>query len=279
MKVLTTKNLSVAICLSTFNGEQYLAPLLDSLEAQNVENLEIIIRDDCSTDSTLIILQSFRQQSKHRVFLIDSFANVGPSISFFRLLSATSHDLVLFCDQDDIWENNKVSTFLDKLTSLESQSFPCILFSSYYIFGKLFPQTLASNLLAKGSLLFENSVPGFSIGINRSAVEYILHNITEGACSCFMHDWLILLACLQCNASFVHIDFPLVHYRQHSSNCIGIRRRRPITIKLILGFLNSSRLTFQYLRQWFPELLAELGLWRYVLLRLLYKLRLLFCGA
>ena len=49
----------VAILLSTYNGERFLEQQLDSLLAQSHDNFIIVLRDDCSTDSTPSILQRY----------------------------------------------------------------------------------------------------------------------------------------------------------------------------------------------------------------------------
>ena len=52
-------NVSIAICLATYNGESYISEQLDSILAQTCPDWTLFIRDDCSTDNTLSILDAY----------------------------------------------------------------------------------------------------------------------------------------------------------------------------------------------------------------------------
>ena len=99
----------VAILLCTYNGAQFLAEQLDSLEAQVHQNWVVIASDDGSTDQTLEILRQYQAKWSPRKLTIRS----GPQKGFCQnFLSLTADpeiraDYYAFCDQDDVWLPNK----------------------------------------------------------------------------------------------------------------------------------------------------------------------------
>lgn len=52
----------VSIVLPTFNGEEFLAQSIESVLKQSYKNLELIIVNDCSTDSTPRIIEEFAKK-------------------------------------------------------------------------------------------------------------------------------------------------------------------------------------------------------------------------
>jgi len=53
---------SIAVVMSSYNGADYIVEQLDSILAQNISNLSVIVRDDGSNDGTVQILQQYAQR-------------------------------------------------------------------------------------------------------------------------------------------------------------------------------------------------------------------------
>lgn len=104
--------ISVAMC--TYNGEQYLQEQLDSILNQSYPNLEIIISDDCSNDSTIQIIQSYQQQDK-RVKLFKNKKNLGFLKNFEQSISLCNGAYIALADQDDIWKKDKLELFYNEI--------------------------------------------------------------------------------------------------------------------------------------------------------------------
>ena len=99
---------SIAILMSTYNGEKYLGAQLKSISEQSLINdIAVYIRDDGSSDSTVSIVKKWME--KIEITLYEA-PNVGPARSFWELLCNSNivADYYLFCDQDDIWDKAKV---------------------------------------------------------------------------------------------------------------------------------------------------------------------------
>lgn len=100
---------SVSVILSTYNGERYLLPLLDSLRAQTRQPDEVLVLDDASSDGTVSLVRDYIAEHGLGSWKLEaSEENRGWKANFRRGILACSGDLVFPCDQDDIWDGRKV---------------------------------------------------------------------------------------------------------------------------------------------------------------------------
>ena len=77
----------VDILLSTYNSQDYIEDLFDSVLAQTCENWSLIVRDDCSTDDTVSILNNFKKLNDSKITVINNGdQRLGPKKSFEKLL-------------------------------------------------------------------------------------------------------------------------------------------------------------------------------------------------
>lgn len=117
-----TNNISVALC--TYNGERYLEQQLQSIANQTRLPLELVICDDCSTDSTPAIIKAFAQSAPFSVKYIENEKNLGSekkgiTRNFERATQLCSGSFIALCDQDDAWFPEKLETLA---TVLEGDS-------------------------------------------------------------------------------------------------------------------------------------------------------------
>ncbi len=96
---------SVAVLMSTYDGQRFLKEQIDSVLIQQNVCLTLFVRDDGSNDDTLQIIKSYGERV---VFLRGT--NVGVGNSFMTVLQAAGQDFdyYAFCDQDDIWLPDKL---------------------------------------------------------------------------------------------------------------------------------------------------------------------------
>jgi glycosyltransferase involved in cell wall biosynthesis len=116
--------MKIAVLMSTFNGEKYLDKQLKSLAEQTViDDLTLYIRDDGSTDKTFKIIEKWKD--KINIILLKE-CNAGPAISFWKLMMnpEINADYYVFCDQDDIWDRDKIEQGIKELTG-EYQLYAC----------------------------------------------------------------------------------------------------------------------------------------------------------
>src|ERR1035437_5785271 len=112
------KSISVAMC--TFNGQKFLGQQLASIASQTRPPTEVIIRDDCSTDSTVEIINSFAATAPFPVKLTINEKNLGSlpkgiTRNFELATQQCCGQLIAPCDQDDIWFPSKLSLMAEIL--------------------------------------------------------------------------------------------------------------------------------------------------------------------
>jgi len=222
-----TSDREVDILLSTYNGEGYLSDQLDSILNQTFKNLRIIIRDDGSTDATSQIIEKYALRYP-QVIIHELCTNVGIVSSYGALLDKCKAPYIFFCDQDDIWEPEKVEKMHALMLGIEADSGtqqPVLIYSDMLCvdgngktvaasFWKLHGINPEHNSLPK--LLLQNVVTGTACCFNRSLLEVSMP-LPDGA---FLHDWWFAL-----NATAFGTIRPvhekLVQYRLHGGNVVG----------------------------------------------------------
>ena len=98
---MTSSNALVSVLLSTYNSEESIGESIESLLSQTYKNLEILISDDGSTDSTKEICKKF-QLKDERVLFSSNKKNVGLTKSLNNLAQKASGSLIARHDADDI---------------------------------------------------------------------------------------------------------------------------------------------------------------------------------
>lgn len=222
--------MSIDILLSTYNGEPFLEQLLQSLKDQSYTDWRLLVRDDGSTDRTAEIISDFSKEETERVVLIrDNLKKMGPKRSFETLLQSSTADYFMFCDQDDVWLNNKIQQTYDKMKELEGQSqgIPVLVFTdltvadeklnllypSFWNYTKVNP----ANIKNTYRLLINNPVVGCTVMINRAAKSVVLPFPDRA----LMHDrWMALKVAQEGVIDF--LEKPTLFYRAHENNSIGV---------------------------------------------------------
>ena len=216
---------TAAVLLSTYNGEQYLSEQLDSLVAQTHKTLAIHIRDDGSADGTLDIIRDYQARFPD-IFTLYLGANIGSSGSFCWLLENIEADMYFFCDQDDVWYADKIECHLRRYQNLLK---PEMVFSDLEILEKtsgaerktlLGLQKMNPYYLIGGGtrILCQNPVAGCAMSLNHAAKKQILSlgQMPEKV----VHDhWFAIIATLY--GDVFYLPEPLVKYRLHASNQVG----------------------------------------------------------
>lgn len=107
--------MKIAVLMSTYNGHDFLGKQLESLAGQTVaENITVYIRDDGSSDDTFDIIDYWKKDLN---IVLYKGKNTGPARSFWKLLMnpEIQADYYAFCDQDDVWDTNKIEKGIDRL--------------------------------------------------------------------------------------------------------------------------------------------------------------------
>ena len=100
----------VLIIIPTYNGEKYVKETIDSCINQSYENIEIIVTDDCSTDSTVEILKSYGD----KIDLTINKTNQGIVKNLNNMLLGRKGDYYIFLGHDDILPKNHVKIMVNE---------------------------------------------------------------------------------------------------------------------------------------------------------------------
>ena len=227
--------LSVSVALCTRNGARYLPEQIRSICAQRRLPQEIVLSDDGSTDDTMAVVRdTLASCGAANPIVLREFNNMPPlgvTRNFEQAVRACSHDLIALCDQDDVWQPDRLARMV---AQFEARPDLLLLHSdARLVDGDLKP--LGSTLFhalevttcelaaihsggAFGVLLRRNLVTGATTVFRRDLLEAALPFPPE-----WVHDeWLAAIA-----SAIGRVDVlpeTTIDYRQHASNQIGARR-------------------------------------------------------
>jgi glycosyltransferase involved in cell wall biosynthesis len=130
--------------MATFNGESFINVQLESIIAQLKNKDEFIIVDDCSTDMTVNIIETYKDK---RVTLYRNSKNEGHVSTFAKAIGLSKREIVVLADQDDIWMSNRLNLIRKSLT----KSKKLVLTSNYTFFDNFNPRKTIKPIYRKAS--------------------------------------------------------------------------------------------------------------------------------
>ncbi len=101
------RKLSVSVCLASYNGEQYIKEQILSIINQFQEGDELIVSDDGSKDKTCAIVQEMSLQ--YPMIQLVPGPKMGFSCNFGNAAKYAKNDIVMYSDQDDVWDPEKLN--------------------------------------------------------------------------------------------------------------------------------------------------------------------------
>jgi glycosyltransferase involved in cell wall biosynthesis len=214
---------TISIAMATYNGARFIREQLDSLAAQTYLPSELVVTDDGSSDKTLDILADFSLMAPFPVHVYCNSPRLYYKANFMKCASLCSGDLIAFCDQDDVWDQDKLATLVQHLKKAEVD----LVFHDFRLVdtdGK----PIVNNL----SDLFPSLVDypwimirGLTLAFRRKLLRY--SDLWEQSVDQHFpserlaHDqWFVFLA--HSFNSLHHISQPLLNYRQHAANLYGV---------------------------------------------------------
>ncbi len=240
--------MQLSCAMTTYNSNPiFLQKQLDSLRQQEVPFQEVIIVDDGSTNGTVAYLRQYIQE--HHLWhwkVIEHQKNSGFVRSFIEALKATTKDIVFLCDHDDVWYPQKTKRMRDILQADENllalaSSFDLIDQNDQALIQPCDPQKANHNLIPhpvnSNGLTYmtfhdvrvHNFAPGCTLAVKQSLVKDYLKYADDID---LPHDWalcaiatLLKPARLVEQKSLAYLDEPLIAYRQHPHNTLGLTRR------------------------------------------------------
>lgn len=108
----TVKQSLISVIIPNYNGERFIEQAINSVLNQSYKNIELIIVDDCSTDSSKEIIQNYCQKDD-RVRMVELKNNGGVSVARNRGIDEAQGKYIALLDNDDIWELDKLERQID----------------------------------------------------------------------------------------------------------------------------------------------------------------------
>lgn len=212
----------VAVLMSTYNGDKYIKEQIDSILSQKCDyKIDLIVRDDGSTDTTMIVLKEYELNKQ---LIVYSDKNLGAGYSFLKMLiDNPGYDFYLFSDQDDFWKSNKIQDGIDKIKDVQN-------YGLYCSNAKMCDSTL--NPIGRNvhkSMKFFNSkrvflglacAQGCTMVLNAKLAKIIYSKkLPEDI---VLHDSYITSLCFLLGGYFYADKADTIKYRMHSNNIGGL---------------------------------------------------------
>ncbi len=232
------KTADVDILLAAYNGERYIEQQIDSLLKQDYTAFRLIIADDCSTDRTVDIIRHYAKRYPDKIVYSINKKNSGAAATFFELLKSSTASYVMFCDQDDVWFENKISLSLERIKAEEKMlgiNMPILLHTDLCVTDESLKvkaksmfamQQLNGDRNAVKYMAVQNMVTGCTMMLNRALASRLTAKPMPKSVP--LHDWWIALY-TACCGKIVFVDKPTIFYRQHGRNVCGAKNMSDIS--------------------------------------------------
>jgi glycosyltransferase involved in cell wall biosynthesis len=226
--------MKIAIVMAVFNPhETFFLKQIRSIKQQTFTNWHCFMSDDDSSDEKKKFIRDVIEKDEDfRVKFSLDFGkkNLGSMRRFEEALKLVTpdFDVVALCDQDDLWDsqkleilapvfdNPKISLVHSNFSSIDNQD------RLLEVDGWKSQKRKVRGLNAQ-SLLFKNTVTGCTVLFRKELLKLALPFPTQSKPLHYHHDqWLALLALEQ--GEVYSFDKPLVLYRQHQDNVVGLAK-------------------------------------------------------
>lgn len=229
------RNHSVTVVLATYNGEKYLREQLDSILKQKGVSVKILVRDDGSKDGTKSILDEYQKKGL-LAWYTGEHLNVQKG--YLDLLKhAPQSDYYAFCDQDDVWDDDKLLYAVTELDEFPNDK-PAI----YYCGQRLVDENLkllsvhkiAADRSPYANFMISN-VAGCTAVFNQKLVDAVNSASPDFI---LMHDSWLFKICLALGGSYYADSAAHINYRQHGNNVAGLNGGVKGKIRQVKRYLN-----------------------------------------
>jgi glycosyltransferase involved in cell wall biosynthesis len=248
--------MKLSIAMTTYNGSRFVGEQLESFASQTRLPDELIVCDDSSTDHTPEILREFQRRSPFLVRIIVNQRQLGFIKNFEQAVRETSGDVVLLSDHDDRWNPEKLAEHEAAHASRPSVGF---VFSNGMVCDEsMNPRGLTLfevtglrpsryNKIEQGKML-ELVVRGPRVHGCMMSFRSSLKEIALPFPESIIHDfWLALLLPLFTETRC--IAKPLIMYRTHTIQTVGVHQDRKGWSAPVATEINAMEVTLERFRQ------------------------------
>lgn len=213
--------MKTSVVISAYNGKRYIIEQLESIRQQSQPVDEVLIADDCSTDGTPELVQTYIDQHHLAGWHVEvNTVNKGWRRNFMEAMWASTGDVVFSCDQDDLWHPDKVKLMTATLTAHPEISLLTSNYDEFFPDGKhrLAPWPKQTGLfevpLKRNYMLVK--APGCTYAIRRSLLDVAKKYWQPD----YPHDAL-LWRLSQFNHGLYALAQPLLRWRKHETSAFA----------------------------------------------------------
>ncbi len=241
----------VSVVIPTYNSEAFISEALISVLNQTYTNIEVIVIDDCSNDSTVPIINDFLVKDS-RVIFHQLIQNSGAAIARNKGIQIANGEFIAFLDSDDKWLQNKIEIQLKLIEEKKC----AVVFSSYYCMneqGELLDKTVEALPELNFSKILKCNYIGNLTGMY--SVSKIGKLYTPDIRK--RQDWALWINAIKNGGIAYGVSEPLAIYRERknsiSSNKIQMLKYNFNIYKDVLGYsyLKSSCYMLLFLYEYF----------------------------
>ncbi len=216
----------VCILLALHNGAAYLSDQLASIAGQSHRDWSLIISDDGSSDHWLDIAKQFSETAASgRTWLING-PRRGYAQNFIFLLKSAGPfaPYAAFCDQDDVWMEDKLARAVARLKAIADTNKPAVYCSRTVICDKdCNADRFSPDFQLPPSFrnaLVQNVGGGNTMVLNRAALD-LVQDTLHHARDVVSHDWWVYQIVSGAGGTVIFDETPSLYYRQHGRNLVG----------------------------------------------------------
>ena len=240
----------VSIVMPAFNAAAFISESIDSVLRQTYRDWELIIVNDCSSDSTSDIVRGYREQDP-RIIILTNDRNQGVSMTRNRGVREAKGDWIAFLDSDDLWTPDKLERQMRLLhNGEENGEMPDLVFTgSAFIDSSGRPASYCLEVpkrISYHELLKQNLISCSSVLVRKELVlKYPMEHDD-------MHeDYAVWLQILKNGGHAYGINHPLLIYRLSQSSKSGNKKKAAAMTYKVYRFMGLNPVQSFYYFCWY----------------------------
>lgn len=108
-----SNSILLSIIIPCYNCESSIINALNSIAGKDLDDIEIICIDDCSTDNTPEVIKSYLSRTQKKVIFYSNANNLGAAATRNKGIEISSAEFVVFLDSDDKFTNGSIDKMID----------------------------------------------------------------------------------------------------------------------------------------------------------------------
>lgn len=184
----------LSVIVITYNQQEYIREALESiLQQKHRYTYELIISDDCSTDSTSEIIYEYQQKYPEIIKVNINAKNIGLVKNYFKAIRMTSGRIIMQCAGDDYWLPGKIEKQMHVMNNEEIK----MCYSTAHVFDdrtkKMKKTIMGTSYFSFMQLIMGNTIPAVSVCIRKDVINEYINDVKPEEQNWLLEDYPIWL--------------------------------------------------------------------------------------